>query len=152
MRGVVGELPLRSPKRGSGGSDEARERRRLNLASEAQRLAAASKALGRSGGGVGAGSGGGSVLTGLERGLARAEGTASAAEEMLKSGQLGLWEAGVLGAKVGEVLKALELVVGAVGEALGRPLADPQMKRMMRLSTTLAATLTQLVCTLRDLA
>lgn len=88
-------------------------------------------------------------MANLERCRRRAKEMVSASESILAKEDLGLFDAQLLGAKVAEVLGALRGVFAAMGESLGRPLSDPAVKRLMRQSTTLAATLTQLILTVR---
>lgn len=141
MKDLVDRLPPRSPKK------EAKQRDlyKTTLLAEAQMFAASSKAFVR-------------IVTELKSDLIasqldeccrRAESFFQAAASVLTCNE-SLFSAQILGAKTREVLLAFRLTIEAASCARGHGLSDPNVKKLIRQSTTLAATLTALIRTVRE--
>ncbi len=139
----VESIPAQSPKHRTNQGNK--QQLKISLLAESQQLAAASKLLVRC-----ATEPHCQVLPPLQRSVAKAGGISTAAQNLIKDGDCTLFQAQSLGAKVREVLKALGMTVVAVKDASGKNLADPEMKKLMLQSTSLAATLTQLIQCVRE--
>lgn len=144
LNDAVDTLPSRSPRRTVPVDNQ---QLKIRLLSESQQFAAASKVLVRSATEQ-------HVLEAhvaqcLAKAVRKSQAVYEASESLLKSSS-SLFKAQLLAAKIKEVLCALEAVVDSLAATSGKQLATPEMKKFMRQSTTLAATLTQLIQAVRD--
>uniref|UniRef100_A0A914VWB2 FERM and PDZ domain-containing protein 4 n=1 Tax=Plectus sambesii TaxID=2011161 RepID=A0A914VWB2_9BILA len=141
---AVDNLPSRSPRRSVVIDNQ---QLKIRLLSESQQFAAASKILVRSATEQ-------QVLEAhvaqcLAKAVRKSQAVYEASESLLKS-STSLFKAQLLAAKIKQVLCALDAVVDSLAATSGKQLAAPEMKTFMRQSTTLAATLTQLIQAVRD--
>lgn len=136
-------FPAKSPRRALALSCQ-KSRLKNELLNESQQFAAAGKLLVRS-----VTEPRGKLLPCLEHSCDKAKTVLEASLHLISASE-GLFQAQTLGAKVREVLVAFERTLDAAKNARGKPLGDSEMKRLMRQSTTLAATLTQLIRTIRE--
>lgn len=141
---AVDNLPSRSPRRTVPVDNQ---QLKIRLLSESQQFAAASKLLVRSATEqyvVEA-----HVAQCLAKAVRKSQAVYEASESLLKS-STSLFKAQLLAAKIKQVLCALDEVIESLAATSGKQLAAPEMKKFMRQSTTLAATLTQLIQAVRD--
>lgn len=159
LKEQVDNLPLKSPRRVCATVNCKKEQQKGVLLSEAQQFASIAKALVRSvvethQRQTAAVASSDLVMDGslpfLDRGVDRGCRLFTASAQLMQSSET-LFQSQTLGAKVREVLVAFERTLEAAKQARGKPLGGGEMKRLMRQSTTLAATLTQLIRTAREM-
>lgn len=135
-------LPPRSAKK----DQKFRDELKLELLTEAQKFAAAGKEFVRS-----------ATETDPNVFCLKIRGSLEASECLFNSGMNllrateTLFHAQILGAKIREVLLALKGSLEVSSESFGKGNSNPAAKRLMRQSTSLAATLTALIQTVREL-